>query len=176
MGEMTNKGKIASIVEYIFGAFFVLTGIGNFGTSALAAIGYILFGIFLILCGLIWTQLRSICQKYNTLLANDPSKSINALATSTNSSVSVVRSNIELLIKKKLVENVAIDVQKNCIVVGQHATQNNSTPESDSIATTTSNPTEVEALVVECSGCGAKNTINKGQAVECEHCGTVISA
>lgn len=172
MAEITTKGRGRSVVEYVLGIFFVLLSATLLRSAFPAlAFGPLCFGVFLILCGTVWSQLRHTCRKYSTLLSNDSSKSLDNLAKSVNSSASTVRSNIELMVKKGVLTNVAIDAKNNSVIVGSTDGDAGQLPNRAVIF-----GVSPKAVVVECSGCGAKKSIPKGKNAICEYCGTDLSA
>lgn len=175
MGEITSKGNIAKVLEIILGIFFLLTSFGGFSMQPVTSLGFLCLGIFFIVCGYQWAQLRSICKKYSTLLSTDPKKSISTLATATNSSVATVRANIQMMIKKGLIENIAIDEQSNRVVIKDASNNTSSDTSSASQISSTGEILEPSIVVIECPGCGAKNKIPQGQAAECDHCGSSIN-
>ncbi len=177
MDQTRVKSGTAS---FIFGALLVLFGFTSMGSgvhllginSFWRDLAFIFLGLFLIGNGLEWRILGSVCGKYSILLANDPSGSIANLAQATNASEKTVKDNLNLMIKKGVASNIAINEQDGAVVVNNRQQIGVPNPETVVIPSTVTQ----EKVTVACSGCGAKAEVTKGSTAICEHCGTPIQA
>lgn len=171
MDKKKLKGQTASIVEIVLGALLVLSGLSQLGAwhaNIFMGLGWAFVGMFLIAQGVQWRILLKDYRSYMTLLSNDSSGSIANLASATNSSSKSVKENLEMMIKKGLLENAAINEQAGCIVLAA--------PTGNPVIKGASPAETRETVTVECQGCGASNEVVKGAGAQCEHCGAPLNA
>lgn len=139
-------------------------------------------GIWLMILSRKKTKLIKEFKKYVTAISRDPNGFIPDIAASLGTSEDKVKSNLELMIKKKFFSNAFIDQNSNCIIIAnRQVVAANSVPQAyTNTANTTNNfatPSAypaVEMITVKCKGCGGVNTIPMGQVGECEYCGSPI--
>lgn len=171
MGQTKVKGSTASIVQCVFGVLLVAMGIIGMGSSLWYALFFLFLGAFLIASGVEWRLLIKAYRLYSVLLESDPSGSIANISNATNTSQKAVKDNLNLMIKKGMAPNMAVDEQGGCVVTrlqGQAAAPN---PSAVVIPAA-----RREVVTVLCSGCGAANNVTRGVTSECGHCGAPISA
>lgn len=114
-------------------------------------------------------------KKYVAIISKVPNGFIPDIAATLNTSVDVVKRNLDLMIKKQFFANAYIDHDSNCIIINGKKAQNNMT--SPSANKLTQSETQTPRMVtVKCEGCGAPNAIQKGTVGECEYCGTPIKS
>lgn len=168
--EKKMKGQTASIVELVLGALLVLSGLSQLGAwnaNIFMCFGWAFVGLFLIAQGIQWRLLIKDYKTYVALLSNDSSGSISNLAAATSSTAKNVKENLQMMIKKGLLKNAAINEQEGSLVLGA--------PTGEPLIAASVSPEKTEVVAVECKGCGASNEIVKGRAAKCEHCGAPIS-
>jgi hypothetical protein len=112
---------------------------------------------------------------YVQKLSVDPTGSISGLASTTGTSVDVVKKNLEKMISKKFFVNAYIDVESNCIIFP--ASNNNINVSTNTtqfnVQQNTKQP-EIEYVTVTCKSCGGINKVIKGKVSECDFCGSPI--
>jgi hypothetical protein len=116
-------------------------------------------------------------KKYVSYISTDPTGSIDNIAASMNTSVDVVKSNMELMIKRNYFVNAHIDANTNCIIIGSNVRNNNTTIESNMNQTSFQQSTpQIQYVPVACKCCGGMNKIAKGSTAECDFCGSPIQS
>ena len=138
------------------------------------------FAVFLIIHSRGNNKLLKNIKLYSAAIDSDPTGSIPNLAAAMNTSEDVVRDNLRKMISKNYVTNIVISDTSDYISFP------NNDPEPDSAASDSASKaktrragndtpnTSVEMCTVTCEGCGAVNTVAKGQVAECEYCGSAI--
>ncbi|WP_315115480.1 hypothetical protein [uncultured Clostridium sp.] len=182
-----SRDKVKIVLQSIAGWILVIM----FGSITLFSLtqakegnndgGVLSFCLILTICGFLLVKkaykhkhLIKLFKNYSTRLASDPTRSIDLLARSTDTTVDVVRKNITEMINKGYFTNAYIDVNRNCLVfVGE--TQPAQQQASANTIKTPNNKPQQEYIAVKCGGCGATNKIIKGRVGECEYCGSQIS-
>lgn len=167
----TIAGKIASIVGYaitiilglplIFGAYpdagtviFVLVIIG-------LAIGLIIYGVK--------TKGRiKRFKKYINVISVENQTSLENIASITSQSIDFVTKDLQKMIDKKLFINAYIDKKSNEIILQKRNSKVTNNP--------VKNNAPVEMVSVICGSCGAANSVQKGVSIECEFCGSLLTA
>lgn len=185
MGQKKVKGETATKVEIVLGALIVLGAFSSLGQghlygsqAVLNTLGMLFLGAYLLVRGIEWGQLVKVYRSYSTLLAHSPSGSIAEIACAEGTTVETVKKNLRLMIRRGMTTNITIDEQNNRVIsaVRGPATAsigNRQVPESQAPASQCASP---EMVVVECAGCGAKNSIPRGIVTQCGHCGAQIDA
>lgn len=166
------KGRTARIVEFVFGALFVLSGLSGIAFNPLTGVATLLFGLFLIVCGLQWTVMWQTAKRYDVILSKGAEMTIDHLASAAQEKPNETKENISLLVKKGVLTGVAIDESDRRIIV---SSANSSNPGSNPPAPMGS-PVMPATKVVKCSGCGAVNEVRSGSTGMCEHCGSALSS
>ena len=89
----------------------------------------------------------------------------------------VVRTNLDLMIKKKYFVNAFINEETNGIVIGNIIPRKEETMQSvNTEASVQRNFKKIEYMSVTCSGCGGVNKVEKGKSCECEYCGSPLNS
>lgn len=183
--------KVESIIGWTLVVFSVIFHMMNFADSDDEAFTTMLvflsitlaIGIFLVIRGMKRKKLIRDFKNYVQILAGDPYNSLDTIAARTNTSVDVVRRNIELMISKHFFANAVIDRASNSLILNGKADtkQMLSANAMASLQPTVSSNNypfqaqqNVEMLTVKCKGCGAINVVQRGRLVECEYCGNII--
>lgn len=140
--------------------------------AADVGIGFLIFclffggmGIWLIVLGSRTRKLLKLYEAYATAISNYPDGFIPDIAAALGTSETVVKKNLELMIKKKYFPNAFLDKNANCMIIGkQHLKRTASyvNMEADDMVT------------VKCPNCGGVNTLRRGQKRECEYCGSLM--
>ena len=172
--------KIVEKVQLVCGIFFaVLFGLvtvvsildaeEDSVSSVIFCILFTVLGVFLIVLSRKRKKLVRDVKEYSFRLASDPMGSIDKLASSLRVSPEAVRSNLDLMIKRRFFTNVYIDRVENRIVLHNQGSYN---PLSQIV--TGSKPQPVEYQSVTCKNCGGFNKGIKGKVIECEYCGSPL--
>lgn len=191
-------GIIISRIQYIVG--FAVAGFGLLGLIAglidPIVIITTLIGIFIFTRGMRRSKLIKTFRHYVSIISNDPARSLENIASATNTPLEKVRDNVDKMIKKGYFANTHIDESDNSIVIAglhspekgasqqpQKATES-SQPEiasnaANSEASPVSNAAKADEVreqlsyaTVACRGCGAMNKVISGSIGECDFCGS----
>lgn len=177
--------KLISLVQMISGICVVLFfGLGVIAllsqgdiVSAIVCLIFVALGVWLIKVSRKTSKLINEFKKYVAAISHKPDGYIPDIAASIGTSEDVVRTNLELMLKKKYFSNAYIDKSSNCIIIsGRQSGQNmaNSANASMPTGNVPNMISTVEMVTVKCPGCGGINTIAKGQTGECDYCGSGI--
>lgn len=131
-----------------------------------------LVGIFLIRLGSKTNNRIKRFAKYVDLISNEQMTSLQDIATTTNQSVDFVIKDFQTMIEKKYFESAWLDLNKGEVIMG-HKFQNEGAHARVQVQSQVSQSMKA---VVQCSGCGAKNSVEVGQVKKCEFCDTPLSA
>lgn len=170
------RSAVAAKIQLIFGIVLALLfGITSFVPDSntgyfIAGLVLTVIGVWLIIAGVRRNNLIKLFKSYATSLADDPIKSIETLASAKNTSVAVVKRNLQLMINKGYFVNVAIDQQRNCLVFGNEAEM----LQKAAAANANASHSTAEFVTVACPGCGAPNKVQKGAVSKCEYCGAPL--
>ena len=166
-------GKIASIIGYTLGSFFLLGIIATISgdmedpvASIIICLFLLVFSIFLIIKGSqIKRRIRRF-KRYVSLISTQQMTSLENLAASTSQSVDFVRNDLKMMINKSFFANASIDMAANEIVIGGSRSQT---------ATQTQGfGQQAELGTYNCTGCGASGTKIKGVPGSCDYCGSAV--
>ena len=194
--NISRNHKI-SIIQLFGGGFLIYASINSIvhlrETLPMGGIFFyliltVLF-LYMFICGIIRIILGRRYPLYIKQLRQKPSYSIEQLAAELNVTNKVVRSNLEWLIKKKLLEDIYLDDVTNSIVnkrlYSGHPDYVNSEPEIEECDTEeteieeTDNEesvaTPVRMIQIVCKNCGAPNKVHSNSAAECMYCGSIIN-
>lgn len=129
------------------------------------------FNVWLIIKARERKNMRLEFKKYVAQLSIDASGDLQNIAAATNTSVDVVKKNLDFMIKKKFFPNAYIDLNENRLVLPamQQKAQEQSTYTNDSPQTA------IEYVTCNCPSCGGINKIEKGKTVECDFCGSPLT-
>lgn len=178
------KNVVASnariVIGYIIAIPFGLFGVMGSATTHLAEsmdvimVSLLFFiasiGVFQVVGGKRSKRFILLFKEYAARLAKDPDHSIAKLAAATGAAFEKVKKNVLKMIQKGYFVNAYIDFGKNCIVFayeGELYKQNSAFPQQ-------ADSPEGYFRVI-CTGCGAKNKVQKGTVGECEFCGNYLS-
>ncbi len=179
----------AIVILFFFGILTIIYITDSEWAAEIGVGSFIVFlvfdaiGILLIVLSRKRSRLIKEFRKYVTVISNDPNGFIPDIAAALGTSEDVVKSNIELMIKKKFFANAFIDKNSNCVVIGnrinmsgnvQVASQNAGFIENTKISSSAVKMQVPEMITVKCKGCGGINTLLKGQVGECDYCGSAI--
>lgn len=136
---------------------------------------YIIFaiGILLIALSIKRHKLIKNFKTYVTILSEDPTGSIDNLATPLNVSVDKVRKDLQLMIDKKYFVNAYVDLETNRIIFPSSDVETSEKVKQNKTADEQYKAKDY--ISVTCKNCGGINKITKGQVGECEYCGSIIS-
>lgn len=183
MGQEKVKGETATKVEIVFGVLIVLGAISTliqgraYGSQDVwCTLGMLFLGAYLLVRGIEWGQLVKMYRCYSTLLAHSSSGSIAEIASAEGATAESVKRNIRLMIKRGMAPNTAIDEQNNRVVTALKGSTPPHGPQNHGFSVAAGQPDPLEVAVVECAGCGAKNSVPRGAVAQCGHCGAQISA
>lgn len=174
--------KIELIAGIMIAAFFAFVGIICLpeaeGTEiALVCLFFVIIGILLIRFSRKRHKLIGDFKKYVTAISSDGSGSIEKLSRTMNVAPDVVRTNLDLMIKKKYFVNAFINEETNGIVIGNIIPRKEETMQSvNTEASVQRNFKKIEYMSVTCSGCGGVNKVEKGKSCECEYCGSPLNS
>lgn len=99
---------------------------------------------------------------YSAKFADDPTRSIENLSTTSGDSHETVIKKLNLMLKYGFFPKCYIDTSENCFVFPE-----DKAPEEEAKA---------EYVNIKCPGCGAVNSVKKGTTGNCAYCGTKLSA
>lgn len=186
-----NKSKVAIVIsqiiekiQIILGALcafvFILCAISFMFDETVDDVGLIIcswvlgiLGILAVLCGLKRKKMRLEFKKYVAKLSVDPTGSLENIASSTGTSVDVVKNNLDFMIKKGFFTNAHVDLQKNQLVIPSMA-QKVQGEYNGSSSLNNANSTQLELVTCNCPNCGGINKIAKGTVAECDFCGSPL--
>ncbi len=187
MGKKNGKsavliGTILSKLQFILGSFLtffcglmLLVGATMYAPGDGPAIIFLLvilaLGIGMILRGRKSGKLIQLFKSYVAALSADPHHCLDCVASATNSSVDVVRANMEQMLKKGYFAGAYIDNQTNCLVLPSEVVA----ATSQTISFHSASDSATYQTVV-CKGCGATNKIAADSIGECEFCGSQLRA
>ena len=189
MEEKKSKiiiSNILSIIQIVLGAlgalFFGLTLIVGFTSSPDIGFGIAMLivtalFVWLLVAGIRRRKLNQLFRLYTQRLAGDPTRSIQKLATTVNTSLDVVVKNLDKMIHRGFFVNAYIDHEQNRVIFqSQKAPSQSTAYQTASVPAGVGPAVEpaVEYTTVTCKGCGATNQIVKGAVGECEFCGSKI--
>lgn len=185
-----NKSKVSIAVSQIIEKIEKIAGIcwaGLFGLVALTSMfddeadgvgmilimwGFCAAGIAVFNAGKKRTKMRLEFKKYVTQLSVDPSGSLENLASATNTSVDVVKQNLQYMIKKKFFTDAFINEQANRLVLPSMAQRvQQQVQPLQNVAPGRAQP---ELVACTCPCCGGMNKITKGTTGECDFCGSPL--
>lgn len=180
------KGKIASIIGWpvaiffslIIIAFFFAEGDENNTIAVIFCLIVLFIGILLIRYGKKNKNRIKRFKAYINIISSNNLRSIDQVAASISSPVDFVMRDIQKMILKNYFTNAFLDLNTHEIVFQKYA---DNVPNKTNTINTPTPPTpttgeQVEMLVVSCTGCGATNQVAKNSIVECEYCGTAVTA
>lgn len=104
-------------------------------------------------------------KKYLSIIVNGNVRQLDAIASSTDKSYDVVKTDIQKMIQKGYLKNAYINEGTREVVLPDNNIQNQAAEEV--------NGTNATAKIVACQCCGANNTLF-GEAGECEYCGSAL--
>ena len=185
MGREKVKGETATKVEIVFGALIALGAISSLiqgrvydSQDVWCTLGTLFLGAYLLVRGIEWGQLVKTYRRYSPLLAHNASGSIVEIASAEGTTVEAVKKNLRLMIKRGMATNTAVDEQSNRVVttLGGSAAPSPGAPQAPGPQMPGSQHGSSGMVVVECAGCGAKNSVSRGAVAQCGHCGAQIDA
>lgn len=166
--------KIAGYVDCVIFAVGLLAMLtsedSDIGSKVLSVIIFgllIAFGVFLIRKGI---KIKRYVDRFRMYIAiiSEGISSIDEIASLTDRSYDFVIKDLQSMIDKKYFANAYIDSYSNRIIVILPEGAMHFTDEDE-------DETALDAVVVNCRGCGAANVIVKGTVGICEYCGAPIS-
>ena len=198
-----NKSKVSVVTNQIWQKIETILGwaLAAFGIVALImlftspkdesydsvltmSIIFLALGGLLIIKGKNRKKLIKDFKAYVQILAGDPYNSLDTIAERTNTPVTIVKKNLQQMIKKNYFANAVIDEGSNSLILnGRPDTQQIlSTKTMESLSKVPSvqyqapgqSQPQVEMLTIKCNGCGAVNVVPRGSVVECEYCGNML--
>lgn len=128
----------------------------------------VVIGVFLVLLSRKRKKLIKEFRKYVSFVSADPTGSIANIAAAMGTSQDVVKSNLELMIKKKYFVNAHINQETNSIVLGGTTAIQQETKHSVQ-------PNAADLVPITCKCCGGMNMVPKGTTAECDFCGSPIN-
>jgi hypothetical protein len=165
-------GRVASLVGYIGGFFFLLGTVALLSTSDTSSlpVSLILLAIFgvLIFKGSQIKRRIMRFKRYVFLISKQNITSLDSIAANTSKSVDFVRKDLQVMIRKNFFVNATIDTATNEIIIA------GSTAPSASAPAQAQPNTQLEAEVFTCPGCGASGKRHKGVPGNCDYCGSLI--
>lgn len=113
-------------------------------------------------------------KQYLAIIVNGNVRQLDSIAAATGRSYTVVKADIEMMIKKGYLKNAYINENTREVVLPSAAPAAPvATPVAESQPQSVATPVQQQARVVACPCCGANNTIH-GATGECEYCGSPI--
>lgn len=173
------KGKIASILGWIFAIFWLigLIAISTSSPAGDAAAGTIICLIFIaisipfILYGRKVKYSIKRFRRYVDIIITGNETNIDNIAGTIMRPVDFVISDLQDMINKKYFANAYIDRGTHEIVINNRKENINSFQVQDE-----SNEAEdTNIQIVECKCCGAKNRVSSGSSGICEYCGSSLN-
>jgi hypothetical protein len=125
-------------------------------------------GVALILYGMKTKRSLKRFKSYINIITFENNISLENIAGQTSQSLDFVTKDIEKMIKKKYFANAHIDKKANEIILGKRDIKVTSVQEGNNIFN--------EMISVNCKGCGAANSVQKGLSSECEFCGSTLGS
>lgn len=170
--------KVELILGWAWVALFGLTAVmmtfeKTLGTSDKMIIWAVaLIGIPILIAGKRRKKMRLEFKKYVAQLSIDPSGNMAQMADVTNTSVDVVKKNLQYMIKKGFFTNAYIDESSNRLVLPSmdQKGQNQTNPSSAGAET----GTQDAVVTCNCPNCGGINKIARGTVAECDYCGSPL--
>lgn len=169
---LQNIKIIFGVCFIVFFALSVIAGIvGKYTDVVIVSLLFIAIGIYIIFSS--WRKKKFInkFRLYVSILRNDPSGSIDNIASQLNTSVDVVKLNLEKMIQKSYFRNVLIDYDNNQLFIPGVTAKIN--PFSRNTGKTDINSSQY--IVINCKNCGGSSKVYENSDNECEFCGTPIS-
>lgn len=191
MEDRVLRGVIASKMEVIIGAIIMLLFLALALTTRVegprwVCMGFMFLGASFVARGLEWSKLVNLYRTYEVILSNNPSGSLNALASATKMPLRNVKKALQTMIKRRMTGSMIIDEETNCIVGSfspkMKFSADIAASKEASVNSTATSPTALpisqetsgnEAIVV-CPNCGEKNSMTRNATALCGHCGTKI--
>lgn len=170
--------KIELIVGFCWGGLFTSVALFcMFDDEADAATMIIMWlfaalGIWVFSLGKKRGKMRLVFNQYLTQLSVDPSGSLENLAFATDTSVDVVKKNLQYMIKKKFFTDAFINEQANQLVLPSMAQRVQQQAETSQYMDF--DEVQPEFVACTCPHCGGINKIVKGTTWECDFCGSPI--
>lgn len=172
--------KVEKIVGLCWGLLFGLVALVSMfddvedgaGTIIIMWI-FALLGLMLFNAGKKRTKMRLEFKKYVTQLSIDPSGSLTSLASATGTSVDVVKSNLQYMIKKKFFTDAFINEVANQLVIP--SMQRSQQVQVQMAQNVSQGAIQPEWVAFTCPCCGGMNRIQKGTVGECDFCGSPLS-
>lgn len=131
------------------------------------------FGFWVFSWGRKRRNMRLTFKRYVVQLNADPFNSLEDLATATNSSVDIVKKNLQYMIKKNFFVDAFINEQTNQLVLPSMASR---VQQQAQAPQTSKDADQQELVTVVCPCCGGRNEMVKGTTKECDFCGSPLSA
>lgn len=168
---LQNIKIIFSVCFIVFFALSVIVGIyGKYTDMVIVSIIFIAIGIYIIFSSRRKKKFINIFRLYVSVLRNDPSGSIDNIATQLNTSVDVVKLNLEKMIQKRYFRNAHINYHSNQLFILGVTTKIDPFKVTGNTDINTS-----QYIVFKCKNCGGSSKIYENSENECEFCGTPIS-
>jgi ABC-type multidrug transport system fused ATPase/permease subunit len=166
-------GKVRSIIGY---ALVVVLGLplvmGAYGSDIgvyVFVIVIILIGVLLIVSGARAKRRIKRFKRYVALISGEHMTSLQNLASATSQSIDFVKNDLYKMINMKFFTSASIDITAGEIIIGNRT---QATVLATDNAKNQNIPNEIE--IVNCLGCGATNSKQKGKPGNCEYCGTAL--
>lgn len=189
-----NKSKIAIAVSQVIEKIEMIAGMGWFlffmlgviiiitdGQKDGAAVIIIIFiigalGLPVFFAGRKRKKMRLEFKKYVAQLSVDPTGSLENIAGARGTSVDVVKSNLQYMIKKHFFTDAYIDEKNNQLVLASMAqrAQQEQQMQQQSMRSGGS-AQQIQYVTCNCPNCGGINKIAKGTVAECDFCGSPLN-
>lgn len=175
-------GTIKSIVGYGVAIFSILGLLGfliseepagsDHTGGIIMALFFLAFGTYFIISGAKLKRLIKRFKRYVGYISHDHMMSFQDLAFATRQTTEFVIKDIQMMIDKKFFVNAWLDLNRGEIILG-----NNSHSKDFNVDIQSQNQSATKKMdVVQCSGCGASNTVEVGKVTRCEFCDTALRA
>ena len=171
---LTSTAKTSTIIGWTMCILFAI-GILSFASST--TIGSLAQGLYIIICsafilvsflliigGYSTKNIIKRYSKYKIIFSTQKRIPIDAIAAAMSKPVAFVTKDLELLVSKDLFINSYIDKKTNEFIYKNENINGDAESESNSV------------VVLNCPGCGAVNSVQKGTSVTCEYCGQSIGS
>lgn len=181
-----NKSKVAIAVSQVIEKIEMIAGMGWFLFFMLGVIIAITddqqegaaFVIIILIMGALGLpvffagkkrkKMRLEFKKYVAQLSIDPTASLENIAGATGTSVDVVKSNLQYMIKKHFFTDAYIDEKNNQLVLPSMTQRAQQEQQIQKIQ-------KIQYVTCNCPNCGGINKIAKGTVAECDFCGSPLN-
>jgi len=162
----TVKGKVFSVIGYLFAAFFLLYILGSSETFFDNIVGTLIAGIFLFVPAVFFIlkgiKIKRTIKRYKTyvsFISTQDIASVDRIATLTEQPVGFVRNDLQNMINNKYFSDAVIDLASDEIVIRSRSADITENFGYDTF---------------KCPACGGSSKIKKGEPRICGYCGSAV--